>query len=158
MTGVLRHRLKRFTLFCVCFSMLFLTACGNQTKTESEETEQMIKQIQVQVGAYNFTATLEDNQAAKELAAMLQDGSMELYLEDYAGFEKVGSLGKRLTRSDEQTTTECGDIVLYNGSSIVMFYGSNSWSYTRLGRIDNLTDWEKALGAGEVTVVLSAAE
>ncbi len=76
-------------------------------------------------------------------------------MDDYLGFEKVGSLGKSLTRSDKQTTTESGDIVLYSGNNIVIFYGSNSWSYTRFGKIDDLTDWENALGNGSVTVTFS---
>lgn len=78
-----------------------------------------------------------------------------LELSDYAGFEKVGPLGESLTTSDKQTTTECGDIVLYNGNNIVMFYGSNSWSYTRIGKIEDLTDWTRALGDENVIVILS---
>ncbi len=66
--------------------------------------------------------------------------------------EKVGSLGRSLTRSDKQTTTKSGDIILYSGGNIVVFYGSNSWSYTCIGRIDDLTDWEEALGSGDVMI------
>ena len=72
--------------------------------------------------------------------------------------EKVGPLGRGLPASDSQTTTQAGDIVLYQSNQIVLFYGSNSWSYTRLGSIDNLTGWEDALGSGDVTVTLSLAE
>lgn len=102
-----------------------------------------------------FTAVLENNDAAHELTAMLQEKPLVLKLDDYSGFEKVGPLGKSLTRSDAQTTTECGDIVLYNGSNIVIFYGSNSWNYTRLGRINDLTNWVTALGEDSVTVTFS---
>ena len=77
-------------------------------------------------------------------------------MNDYAGFEKVGSLGKSLPTRNRQTTTQPGDIVLYNGDQIVVFYGSNSWSYTRLARIQDLTGWEKALGNGSVEVTFSA--
>ena len=108
----------------------------------------------IQIGDYKFTATLEKTAAANELFQMLEDAPLVLELDDYSGFEKVGPLGKSLTRSDKQTTTQKGDIVLYNGSNIVMFYGSNSWSYTRLGKIDDLTNWEEALGSGSVTVTL----
>ena len=76
-------------------------------------------------------------------------------MSDYSGFEKVGSLGTSLPASNSQTTTQAGDIVLYNGNQIVVFYGSNSWSYTRLGHIDDLTGWEDALGSGDVTVIFS---
>ncbi len=122
-----------------------------------EETEnlEMVNKMKVQIGEYTFTATLEENEAVNELIEMMKEGPVVLDLDDYSGFEKVGSLGKSLTRSDKQATTESGDIVLYNGNNIVIFYGSNSWSYTRLGKIDDLTDWENALGNGSVTVTLS---
>ena len=73
-------------------------------------------------------------------------------MNDYAGFEKVGSLGTSLPTSNSQTTAQPGDIVLYNGNQIVVFYGTNSWSYTRLGHINDLTGWEDALGSGDVTI------
>ncbi len=126
--------------------------------TYSEETSQVEKitdKICIQIGDYKFTATLEKTVAANELFQMLEHAPLVLELDDYSGFEKVGPLGKSLTRSDKQTTTQKGDIVLYNGSNIVMFYGSNSWSYTRLGKIDDLTNWEEALGSGSITVTLN---
>ncbi len=127
------------------------------TPALNEETENpdMVNKMKVQIGEYTFTATLEENEAVNELIEMMKEGPVVLDLDDYSGFEKVGSLGKSLTRSDKQTTTENGDIVLYSGNNIVIFYGSNSWSYTRLGKIDDLTDWENALGNGSVTVTLS---
>lgn len=121
---------------------------------KSEDTD-MERKMKVQVGDYSFTATLTENAAVKELIAMMKENPVVLQMEEYSGFEKVGPLGKSLTRSDKQTITEKGDIVLYSGSNIVLFYGSNSWSYTMLGRIDDLTDWEKALGSGSVTVTFS---
>jgi hypothetical protein len=54
----------------------------------------------------------------------------------YGGFEQVGKLGSFISSADLQMTTRPGDIVLYSGNSIVVFYGSNSWSYTKLGRLD----------------------
>ena len=79
-----------------------------------------------------------------------------LSMSDYSGFEKVGSLGASLPANNAQTTTQAGDIVLYNGNQIVIFYGSNSWSYTRLAHVDDLTGWVEALGSGDVTVTFSA--
>ena len=74
----------------------------------------------------------------------------------YGGFEQVGHIGRRITGNDRQTTTHPGDIVLYSGDQLVVFYGSNSWAYTRLGKI-NLTQEEltKLLGNGDVTLTLS---
>ncbi len=108
--------------------------------------------MKVQIGDKAFTATLEDNAAVAELVEMMRENPITIQMSDYSGFEKVGSLGRSLTTSNAQTTTTAGDIVLYNGNQIVMFYGSNSWSYTRIGRIDDLTGWEDALGSGSVTV------
>ncbi len=155
------------TLICAYLLFMIPVACGKNSASVTEEgaapealkeeTENsaMGNKMKVQIGEYTFTATLEENEAVNELIEMMKEGPVVLELDDYSGFEKVGSLGKSLTRSDKQTTTESGDIVLYNGNSIVFFYGSNSWSYTRLGKIDNLTNWENALGEGSVTVTLS---
>lgn len=124
--------------------------------TESNETqEETAMQMNVNVNGSDFTATLEQNTAVDSLVEMLRDGPLTLELSDYAGFEKVGPLGTSLPTSNQQTTTQAGDIVLYLGDQIVMFYGSNSWSYTRLGHIDDLTGWEEALGSGNVTVTFS---
>lgn len=109
----------------------------------------------VQVGESTFTATLEDNAAVDALVAMMENGPVTIQMSDYAGFEKVGALGTSLPASNSQTTTHAGDIVLYQGNQIVLFYGSNSWSYTRLGKIDDLTGWTEALGSGDVPVTFS---
>lgn len=114
--------------------------------------------MNVQCGGKSFTATLEDNTAVHEFIEMMKEGPVSISMDDYGGFEKVGSLGRSLTRDDHQTTTSAGDIVLYNGNQIVMFYGSNSWSYTRIGKIDDLTGWEDALGSGSITAVFSLVE
>ena len=137
------------------------TAAAENAQTESETTEQTdekeqtVMKMNVQIEDHTFTATLEDNQAVAELVEMMRETPVTITLDDYGGFEKVGSLGKSLTTSNSQTTTTAGDIVLYNGNNIVMFYGSNSWSYTRLGKIDDLTGWANALSGGSVTAVLT---
>ena len=125
------------------------------TEEETSEEEEMGMKLYVQVGNGVFTATLEQNAAAEALVALLQEAPLTLELNDYAGFEKVGSLGQSLPTSNRQTTTQSGDLVLYQGNQIVMFYGTNSWSYTRLAHIDDLTGWEEALGEGDVSVTLS---
>ena len=107
------------------------------------------------VEGVTFPATFADNQGAEALADLLTDGPLTLSLEDYGGFEKVGSLGQSLPTSNTHITTQSGDIVLYQGNQIVLFYGSNSWSYTRLGQVTDLTGWQEALGHGDVTVTFS---
>lgn len=114
----------------------------------------MTKMI-VQVGGSSFTATLESNSAVDALIEMMKEAPVVIQMSDYSGFEKVGPLGTSLPASNSQTTTHAGDIVLYNGNQIVIFYGSNSWSYTRLGKIDDLSGWEDALGSGDAEVTFS---
>ncbi|MDE6864577.1 MAG: hypothetical protein K2J41_09370 [Eubacterium sp.] len=127
---------------------------------ESPEKSENITNMKmnVQIGNVSFTAVLEDNATALELIEMLRQEPISIDMSDYSGFEKVGSLGRSLTTNNYQTTTSAGDIVLYNGNQIVMFYGSNSWSYTRIGKIENLSGWEEALGSGSITAVFSLAE
>lgn len=107
----------------------------------SEEDAEM--KMNVQVGTENFTATLEDNETVAAFAEMMKEEPVVIQMSDYSGFEKVGSLGTSLPASNSQ---------------IVIFYGSNSWSYTRLGRIDDLTGWEEVLGSGDVSVTFSIGE
>lgn len=118
------------------------------------EKEAQLK-MNVQVGNSLFTATLEKNAATEAFVEMMEQAPVTIQMSDYAGFEKVGPLGVSLPVSNSQITTQPGDIVLYSGNQIVIFYGSNSWSYTRLGKIDDLSGWQQALGSGDVTVTFS---
>ncbi|MCR2048580.1 cyclophilin-like fold protein [Acetatifactor muris] len=117
--------------------------------------EEAVINMKVQVGDAVFSATLEENEAVASFVEMVRENPVSIQMSDYSGFEKVGSLGASLPVNNSQTTTHAGDIVLYNGNQIVIFYGSNSWSYTRLGHVDDLTGWEEALGSGDVMVTFS---
>ncbi len=111
--------------------------------------------ITVQIGENTFSATLEKNRAADAFAGMMENGPVVIPMRDYSGFEKVGSLDIPLPAGNSRITAEAGDIVLYQGNQIVLFYGSNTWDYTRLGKIDDLSGWEEALGHGDVTAAFS---
>ena len=126
-----------------------------ETDIQNNTEENKVANMNVQVGDVVFSATLEENEAVSALVEMMREGPVVIQMSDYSGFEKVGPLGASLPVNNSQTTTRAGDIVLYNGNQIVIFYGSNSWSYTRLGHIDDLTGWEDALGSGDVTVAFS---
>ena len=115
---------------------------------EVEETDAM----KLKIDGIEVPVTWEENssvEALKEMSPLTVEMSM------YGGFEQVGSIGKSIAKDDKQITTNYGDIVLYSGNRIVIFYGSNSWAYTRLGHIDmsqeELTDM---LGSKDVTVTL----
>ena len=109
------------------------------------------------IGDTKVDVSWEDNDSVRELRELASSG-ITIQMSMYGGFEQVASIGQSVTRNDKQTTTEPGDIVLYSGNQLVVFYGSNSWSYTRLGKI-NLSDeeLENLLGNGDVTITLSMA-
>ena len=86
---------------------------------------------------------------------MLEQGELTILMEDYGGFEKVGPLGQTLTRSDSQITAVCGDVILYQGNQITIYYGTNSWNFTRLAKIDQPEDLAQKLGEGSVEVTFS---
>ena len=118
----------------------------------------------ITIGGQTQSATLEENTATKALVEKLQQAPVTVTLNSSGDFEIWGSLGFSLPTSNEQINAEPGDVVLYNGSNICIFYGTNSWSYTRLGKIDGLTESELRtfLRAGEtgisVTLSLSSSD
>lgn len=114
--------------------------------------------ILLTVGDKTMTASLVDNDATRELKELLAKGPVTIQMSDYGGFEKVGSLPQSFTTSNSQITTEPGDIMLYQGNNMVIFYGSNSWSYTPLGKIDGATvsSLKQFLGTGSISLTLSA--
>ena len=113
--------------------------------------------LKISVNGTDLSATLADSTAAKELAEKLKAEPVTITLNEYGGFEKVGKLPWSLTKSDESIVTEAGDIMLYQGDQMTIFYNSNSWSYTKLGHIDNITgeELEDLFGEGNITVTLS---
>ena len=123
------------------------------------EKQTTMNQMYITIDGMTQSATLADNTATKELVAKLQQAPITVMLNSSGGFEIWGALGFSLPTSNEQVNAQPGDIVLYNGSNICMFYGSNSWSYTRLGKIDGLSESELRtfLKAGEsnISVTLS---
>ena len=121
------------------------------------EKEPEIQMITLKINDMKVSVQWENNESVAALKELLKNGPKEIQMSMYGGFEQVGSLGQSLTRNDVQTVTEAGDIVLYSGNSIVVFYGSNSWAYTRLGKITDLTKQELTdlLSNGDVTLTLS---
>lgn len=115
------------------------------------------KSLYITVGDRSETITLTDNDATRRLVEALANGPMTISMNDYGGFEKVGALPMSLPSSDTRITTEPGDVILYQGRNLVIFYGSNTWSYTRLGKINSLTATEirAFLGNGEIEITLS---
>ena len=130
----------------------------NNNNTESTGIT-MPETIKITVSGKTLPVKIEDNEATKALVAALREESITYEAHDYGGFEKVGPLGRTLPSSDTQITTQAGDVILYSGNQIVLFYGSNSWSYTRIGRMEynSLNELKSFLKAGEgdISVTLS---
>ena len=106
-----------------------------------DKAQTTMDKMYITIGGQTQSVTLVDNDATRELVAALQSAPITVTLNDN-NFEIWGPLGRSLTTKDEQMTAQPGDVVLYNGSNICIFYASNSWSYTRLGKIDGLSESE----------------
>ena len=113
--------------------------------------------VKVKINDNVFDVKLENNSATQEFIKELKKGNVTVNASEYGGFEKVGNLGFSLPTSDENIGTTPGDIVLYQGDKISLFYGSHSWSYTKLGKIDNVDSnkLKEVLGSGDVTLEFS---
>ena len=143
-------------LIATLAAMLFVS-CSSEENEVMAQTRQ--EKLYITIDGMTKTATMVDNAATQEFVARLQQAPVTVTLNSSGGFEIWGALGFSLTTSNEQVNAQPGDIVLYNGSNICMFYGTNSWSYTRLGHIDDLSESELRtfLKAGEnnISVTLS---
>ena len=128
----------------------------DESEEERKEEEGEGTMMHMMVGDTPVTVAWEDNESVKALQALAEEG-LTIEMSMYGGFEQVGSIGTSLPRNDSQTTTASGDIVLYSGNQLVVFYGSNSWAYTRLGKIVDKTpeEMEELLGNGDVTITLA---
>lgn len=146
------------TRLLVAVAILLMTACSNDEIKAQTTTSEM--KLNITIDGKTLPVILVENEATRALVAVLQESPITYEADDYGGFEKVGALGRSLPTSNQQITTEAGDVILYSGNQIVLFYGSNTWSYTRLGRIqyttlDELKSFLKA-GQGRISVTLSA--
>jgi len=122
---------------------------------ESEEEEASM--MKMKINDTPVTVAWEDNESVAALKDLAMNG-LTIQMSMYGGFEQVGSIGRHLPSSDVQTSTSSGDIVLYSSNQLVVFYGSNSWAYTRIGHITDKTpeEMQALLSNGDVTITLSA--
>lgn len=136
-------------------SMLYHYLTLNQPQPAAGFSE---TKINVSFNGHTYPATLEDNSSAKAFAELLKSGPLTVSAHDYGSFEKVGDLGTALPRNDQQITTSAGDIILYQGNQITVYYAQNTWSFTRLGRIDDPSGLREALGSGDVAITFTLAD
>ena len=113
--------------------------------------------LQIEVNGEVLYAVFENNSSADAFIELLKQGSVTVAMHDYGNFEKVGDLGHTLPRNDTEITTEPGDVILYQGNQITIYYDVNTWSFTRLAKIENITQTElkEFLGDGNVSVTFS---
>ena len=141
---------------------------SEEQKTESEEItgsdsegqtaeEEAVKTLQMKIADTVVEVAWEDNESVEALRKLCEEEPLTIEMSMYGGFEQVGSIGSNLPRNDVETTTSAGDIVLYSGNKIVVFYGSNSWAYTRLGHITDQdeTGMTQLLSNGDVAITFS---
>jgi len=129
-----------------------------ETDTNQDNSNMMeINLMNIQVGDRVLTATLVQNSSVDALKEALSQGPLTVNMHDYGSMEKVGSLGMDLPQNNEQITTEAGDIILYQGNAFVIYYAPNSWNFTRLGKINNVSakELKEILSDGNVTITLS---
>ena len=159
--------MKRLLIITLLISMAVLTACSGAEKPQQSETPKQqaenteesaeMRSMTMAINGEEAEVTWEDNESVNYLKKLCRNQPLTISMSMYGGFEQVGAIGADLPRNDVQTTTSLGDIVLYSGNQLVVFYGSNSWAYTKLGHITDKTPQEmtELLGRGDVTITLS---
>ena len=132
-------------------------AVPTESKSEKTEENPIMKTLKMKIDGATVIVDWEENESVAALAELVKDQPIRINMSMYGGFEQVGSLGTSLPRNDAQIKTQAGDIVLYTGNQIVVFYGSNSWSYTRLGHIidKTATQMKDLLGNENVAIEIS---
>ena len=160
--------MKKFlaVLFIVLIMCFAFAGCNNtekppydnggngETDTLPEEDNKDITKMYLTINGNKIEVILAENCAVDALVEILTQGDITYTADDYGGFEKVGSLGYTLPTDNSQITTQAGDVILYSGNQIVLFYGSNSWAYTRIGKISgySVSELRTLLGAGNGNV------
>ena len=152
--------MRRLVLAIAVLMCFLLAGCGAAEKPEestapvaAEETNTEETNMKLWINDKEVPVTWAQNDSVTALRELAGGDGLTVSMSMYGGFEQVGSLGKSLPRNDRQTTTAAGDIVLYSGNQIVVFYGSNSWAYTRLGHVElSREEMTELLSNGDVTI------
>lgn len=157
--------IKRLFVLLAAFSLFGCTqtavtssaalAQSDSMEKDASQPEAKKEMLYITVGEHEFRAVLEENASAQELKELLEKGPITVSMDDYGGFEKVGPLGTTLTRSDESITTQPGDVILYQGNQIVIYYAPNSWNFTKLAQIEAASDLKQKLGEGSIEATFS---
>ena len=144
-------------LFTICIVLVLKNSKTEDNKNSNNMQMEENMKLYIKIDNKILTVALENNSSVNELVEKLKQEDITIEMSDYANFEKVGSLGFSLPRNDKDITTMPGDIILYQGNQITIYYDTNTWNFTKLGKIENITQKElkDILGNGDVTVTFS---
>lgn len=131
------------------------TTATETVATDAQDADQTDSDMKLQIGDTEIPVSWEKNTSVSELKSLVENEPITIQMSMYSDFEQVGPIGQNITSDDKQMTTKAGDIILYSGNQIVIFYGSNSWDYTMLGHVE-LTEAELTdlLGNGDVEMTI----
>ena len=128
---------------------------SQESVPEAQMTDEEKTNMKLKIGDKEVPVIWEENESVDALEALAAEGPLSIQMSMYGGFEQVGAIGQSIVSDDQQTTTQAGDIVLYSGDQIVVFYGSNAWDYTRLGHVDlSQKEMEDLLGNGDILLTI----
>ena len=144
-------------LILILVFLIFKNIDKGKINNDIENEEYSNMKIKLEINNYELTATLVDNSSTKALVEKLKESNITINMNDYGNMEKVGQLDFTLPRNDQNITTTFGDLILYQGNNFVIYYDTNNWSLTKLGKIDNIDKQQlkNILGSGSVDVTLS---
>lgn len=151
--------MKKFSCLLIAVLLIIISSCTNNQTTKTKATKQttVSRQMEIKINDTTLEATLENNSSADAFIALLKEGPLTLTMSDYANMEKNANLDVSLPENNEPLNTQAGDIILYQGKTLVIYYDRNSWNLTPLGKINNIDvkSLKELLGTGDVTVTFS---
>lgn len=148
-----KTNIKRGEVASILYHYLNLTTGGQELPSQNENLSE--NKIDISFNGHTYSATLADNSSSRAFADLLKNGPLTISTHDYGSFEKVGELGATLPQNDEQVTTSVGDIILYQGNQITIYYAQNTWNFIRLGKIDDPSGLRDTLGDGDVAITFA---
>ena len=152
--------MKRLVLHIYIMFMALTAMACQSNEVEATPSDKSANTMNITINGKTVSCQLVDNSSTRALLAQLEKGDITYEADDYGNFEKVGNIGISLPQNNESITTTAGDVILYQGNNICLYYGTNSWSFTRLGKIEGLSKDEIKTflhaGGGSVKVTLSS--
>ena len=153
--------MKRLVLHIYIMFMALTAMACQSNEVEATPSDKSVSTMNITINGKTVSCQLVENSSTRALLAQLEKGDITYEADDYGNFEKVGYIGFSLPQNNESITTTAGDVILYQGNNICLYYGSNSWSFTRLGKIEGMSKDELKTflnaGGGSVKVTLSTA-